>query len=118
MDNATRKELKRITMGVPSRLAKKLMRKEEDTRMEEIAKEYLRQHGSSLPAKVKHDMELLIEAGAFRVVNDVVDPEIMKELDRYHEVQIEKSRKNGRLQDPEKDAWFRQHMAKMRKASQ
>jgi hypothetical protein len=115
MNGKTERELRRISAGVPLHLQQNLEREEVDTSQEEIMKQYIRDNRNHMSASKIYKLEKLIESGALRTKEKVVDERTAKEIERYNKMMVEKSRAQGKLDDPEKDSWFRHRMAKIAK---
>lgn len=118
MDGRTQRELRRITAGVPLHLQETLEREEVDTTQEEILQQYVNDNRHRMPASKVYELERIIRSGSLRTKEKVVDERVAKEIERYNQMMVEKAREQGKLEDPEKDAWFRHRMrtiAKMKK---
>lgn len=115
MDRQTQDELRRIQMSVPASLGRRLMKDEVDTDMEDVVKDYLQ--NNRVPYEQQKRLEHLVDIGAFRSGEKVVDEKIAREIERYYDYKITKSRREGKLADPSKDAFFRKRLAKMSKGS-
>ena len=113
MDAKTRATLGRITRNIPAHLRSDLTKEVVDTSEEEVAQAALQSRHIS-PEKKRKIAEML-EKGAFRRVEKVIDEAKVAELDRYHEREIAKARSAGMLADPAKDPWWQKRMARIRK---
>lgn len=115
MNGKTERELRKISAGVPLHLQDNLMREEVDTTQEDIMRQYIRDNRHQMSSSKIYKLERLIESGALRTSERVVDERTAKEIERYNQMMVEKARASGKLDDPEKDAWFRHRMAKIKK---
>lgn len=111
MDPKTKATLGRITRNIPRRL-QNVTRIEVDTSEEEIAKAALR--SNKISKEKKRDIARLLEKGAFRREEVVVDEDKVAELDRYHTAEIAKAKRSGMLADPNKDPFWVKRQAKIR----
>lgn len=115
MDHKTERELRKISAGVPLHLQENLEREEVDTTQEDILRQYLRDNRHRMQSSKVYELERLIQSGALRTSEKVVDEKTAREIERYNSMMVEKARAQGKLDDPEKDAWFRHRMAKIKK---
>lgn len=116
MDGRTTRELNRITANIPPELAGRITKEIVDHSQEDMIREYLSSRG--IPMRIRHKLQRLLEQGAFRGVTEtVVDEDVVRELSAYHKYSIDKARREGKLGDPAKDAWLRERLARMDKAS-
>lgn len=112
MDSQTQRELQRITQNTPKHLGEKLMRKEVDTRGEEFAKAALK--SKTINPEMKKTVRKLLDIGAFKLEEEVVDEDVVKQLEDYNEREILKSKESGKLADPKKDRFYKQRMRDIR----
>ena len=113
MDQRTAKTLRGITARTPRRLVNSLMKQVVDTAEEDMVKDMLRS-GQVTNAK-RRKLERLLALGAFRRTEVIADEDVIKELDRYNKMQVDKARRQGKLANPETDAFYRNRMAKIAK---
>lgn len=114
MDEQTRKELRKISLGVPEKLQKNLERTEIDTSQEDILKQYVKDNRHSMPVAKARELERVIASGALRTKEKVVDEKVAKEIDEYNRVKVQRAREQGKLADPEKDAWYKRRMEQIK----
>lgn len=111
MDGKTKHTLSRITRNIPKHLHD-ITRVEIDTSEEEAAKILLKQ--GNLPKEQREQIARLIEKGAFRREEVVVDEQKVKELDAYHEREIAKAKRAGMLSNPSDDPFWKKRQAKIK----
>lgn len=104
MDKKDKHILDKITGGIPARLARNLMREEIDTSEEDLARAALR--SKDIPESKRRKVAEMLEKGAFRRSETVINEKTVAELDKYHERAIAKARAQGLLKDPAKDPWI------------
>lgn len=103
MDDRTRRKLNEITARVPKDLARKLMRTEVDTSQEERAYDVLKSRNVSDDAK--REVKRMLDKGAFRRSEVVVDEKVSKQIEDYHEKAVRQAIRNGEVSDPSHDRW-------------
>lgn len=113
MNENVRKELARISANTPPELADKLIREVVDTSLEENVRAMIADRHT--PYKTAENLKDLLEKGAFRRSDTVVDPKVAKEMERYNEMMVEKARKNGTLPDPMEDKFWRERVYRIKK---
>lgn len=113
MDKKTQQELNRITRSIPKELIKNLSKRVVDTSEEDYARQQLKR--GDIPPAVKNKISAMIDRGAFRREEDVVNEKVVKELDKYHQERINSARRAGKLGDPTSDRFVRERMERMKK---
>lgn len=113
MDNNTRKELLKVGASIPKSLSSKLIKEEVDTSEEELARFAIRK-GDLSHAK-KEELAKLIDKGAFRRSEKIIDEKVAAEIDKINEEKVRQLRASGRIKDPKNDAWYQERLYKMRK---
>lgn len=111
MDLKTKATLGRITRHIPNRLLD-LTRLEIDTSEEDLAKAALKLPGLSV--KKKREIAKLLEQGAFRREEIIIDEKKVAELDRYHTREVKKAQRAGLLTDPKMDPFWKKRMEKIK----
>lgn len=113
MDRKTEATLERINQGIPRHLRENTTRLEVDRSEEELAEKVLAERNID-PEKKKHVKQLL-DAGKFRRSEEVVDEKTVREIDKYHEREIAKARRQGALKSPMEDKFYRERMQRLMK---
>lgn len=98
---STRRELARITRGVPRHLERSLTKEVIDTEEEDRAREMLK--SPDIDPRARRKIERMIKAGKFRTSEVVVDEEVATQIERYHETEVAKAIRSGKLPDPRSD---------------
>jgi len=111
MDKETKTILNRITGKIPARLARNITKVEYDTTQEEKAIVALNSKHISKDKKAR--LSRLLDKGAFRRRQEVLDEDKIKELDKYHTREIAKAKREGRLKDPMTDPFYRARMKRL-----
>jgi len=108
MDNIKYKQnmavLKEIEQNVPKRLSKNLLKKVVNTEQEDTVRILIKDPLLSLEMKKKMTREL--KNGDFKIVEEVENEKILKELDAYYEREVKKAIKDGRLSSPDEDPFY------------
>lgn len=104
MDRETKHTLDRISSKIPSRLAKNTSKVEWDLTEEEKARAAL--NSPDISKAKKERIARLLDKGAFRRKQEVVNEKVVKELDEFHTREIAKARAAGRLKDPMTDPFY------------
>lgn len=112
MDDQTRRTLRDISRGVPAELARNVTKTVVDRSQENAARAALKNPGVSREQKER--VRQLLDRGAFRREEVVVNEKATKEIERYHETKIAQARREGKLADPSKDPFVREREARMR----
>lgn len=107
------KILRQISANTPDELRHRLMKTVIDDSLEESVMGIINDHKT--PYKTQEKLRRLLATGAFRREDTVVDEEVAREMDRYNEVMIEKMKKQGILDDPMNDKYFRERFYKRMK---
>ncbi len=113
MDRQTQRELMKVGAAIPKRLSDNLITEEVDTSEEELARFAIKQ--GDISKEKKEELARLIEQGAFRRSEKIVNEKVAAEIDRFNSARVEKLRRAGKLPDPMKDRWYQERLAKMRK---
>lgn len=111
MDPRTKATLGRITRNIPRRL-QVVTRVEVDTSEEELARAALR--SKKISPEAKNEIARMLEKGAFRREEVVIDEKKVAELDRYHTQEIAKAKAAGMLADPKDDPFWKKRQAMIR----
>lgn len=111
---STADQLRRITFNTPPELARSLMKTVIDTTMEDTVRAIIADRAT--PYKEAEKLKRLLETGAFRREDTVVDEKVAKKIERYNEVMIESYKKKGLLDDPMRDEYFKRRMYKRMEA--
>lgn len=111
MDKQTQATLREITRNIPAELTnvtKEVVDKEEEDRVLALIRD------PRLPAASKRRLQRLVNKGAFRTEETVVDEEKVKKLDEYHTNAIKKAQEAGRLADPNEDKFNKERQWRVR----
>jgi len=105
--------LSRISRSIPKELLKgDLTKKIIDRAPEERAREILKHPG--VPQKVKNDINKLLESGAFKQEEEVIDEDAIAKIDSYNEKAVREAIQSGELPDPNDDPYIRERNWKMK----
>jgi hypothetical protein len=115
MDKQTTRELDRITHGVPRKL-QTVTHELVDTTEEDMMKELVR--SGRLNSRSQRRVEEMIDRGAFRRSETIVDEDIVKELDRYHSMMIRRANGKGLLGDPNTDKFLQSRAKRIKDMKQ
>jgi len=105
MDKRTQHQLNKISARIPARLRNNLTKKVVDDSEEKMIRQFLKR--KDLPPKRREYLQKLLDKGAFRREDVVVDEEVAAEIDRYHVREIAKANKKGLLAKPSEDPFWR-----------
>lgn len=110
MDKQTEETLKRIGRNVPAHLARNITHKEIDTSEEDVARQAMKKLDRAGKDKVKR----LIDSGAFRREEVVVNEQVAQQLDQYHTREVQAAKRAGKLADPNDDKWVQEREKRMK----
>lgn len=111
MDKRTQATLSEITRNIPAGLSD-VMREVVDTEEEDRVLAMIKD--PHMDVSSKNRLKRLVEKGAFRQTDTVVDDEKLKKLDEYHTQAVRKARASGRLADPNSDPFFKKRQWQQR----
>jgi hypothetical protein len=118
MDNKTTEEINKITRSLPRELERKLMKTEVDRTDEELAKMAIKnsstgRDGIWLSEDKRRHLQKLVDSGALRHEEKVVDEKVVKEIDQYYSTKIRQAQQRGKLSPAAKDRYLRERAYKI-----
>jgi hypothetical protein len=111
MDAKTQATLAKISQNVPKHLAGNVTKVVVDDSGEEIARLALKD--SEISPKKKEKINALLKAGKFRSESVETNEEVVAEIDKYNQREVDKARRHGALKDPMTDPFYRERMKRI-----
>lgn len=112
MDKNTERELSKVSQSIPQELVDKLIVDEVDADEEEFARFALRK--GNLSQSERNNISKLIEKGAFRRSEKVVNEKVAAEIDRINAAKVADLIRRGKIPDPKKDKFIQERLARQR----
>lgn len=116
MDRKTQHILGKISSSIPRHLARNTTKVLVDTTEEEKARIALK--SPDISKAKKNRLARLLERGAFRRSQEVVNDEVVEQIDQYNTRAVARARRSGKLKDPMTDPFYRKRMLRAKRIAE
>ena len=115
MDEQTKRELSKITAGIPKEISDNIVKTVVDTSEEDVARQVM--SDPKCPLKQKENLKRLIETGQLRQTTTEINEDAARKSEEYHNAMVARAIRNGDIKpaDPRRDPFLAKRMDRMRK---